>query len=396
MEEHKKIEERFEALNQVPIGMFVLREDFVILFWNQCIADWSGISQEAIVGDVIFDKFPDLNKPKYTSRIKMIFEGGAPTILSSQLHRYIIPCLLPDESYRFQHTTVTSIPANDGKTNYALFAIEDVTDLTKRIRESQNLHKMALEEVATRKKAENELNAAVKELLSFSYTVSHDLKTPLRGILGYTHELNKKHRENLSERGKFCTDQIKNAAQNLNGLIDELLKYSRVGGQQVSFTNISMRKIIDTLISERNQLIEEKGVIIETDISFDNIITWGTGVILMLSNIIDNAIKYSSNENPPIIKVIGVEHAGHYSLTVIDNGIGFNMKYQNKMYGLFNRLVGDHEFEGTGAGLAIVKKILDKLGGKIWAESELGKGASFFVEIPKTEIPIIDKKGESN
>ena len=126
------------------------------------------------------------------------------------------------------------------------------------------------------------------------------------------------------------------------------------------------------------------------DLPFNTIHCWERGLNQVLTNLIDNAIKYSRHAAPPKITITGEELAHAYRLRIGDNGIGFDMKYHDRIYGLFNRLVRQSEFEGTGAGLAIARKALDKQGGRIWAESQPGAGAVFFVELPKvstTRLP---------
>ncbi|MEK6651873.1 MAG: ATP-binding protein [Nitrospirota bacterium] len=160
MNEIEVAEKEFGILDHAPLGLFVLRQDFVVLFWNSCLEDWTGISRRDIIGTNISVHFPQLNSPEYYKRIQNIFEGGPPTIFSSQLHKYIIPSRLWDGQVRIQHTTVTSISAADGAGFNALFAIQDVTDLTHRIQGYRVMRDQALEEVKERKRAEDELRKA--------------------------------------------------------------------------------------------------------------------------------------------------------------------------------------------------------------------------------------------
>src|SRR5262249_18113699 len=119
-------------------------------------------------------------------------------------------------------------------------------------------------------------------------------------------------------------------------------------------------------------------------LSSTRIRTWGRGLLQALTNLIDNALKYSRNAMPPRIRITSEEFLDSFRITISDNGIGFDMKYTDVIFGLFNRLVGQEDFEGTGAGLAIVKKVVEKLSGKIWAESKPGSGATFFLELPQS------------
>jgi PAS domain S-box-containing protein len=162
LNEINAVEQQFGVLDHVPVGVFVLREDFSVLFWNSCLEDWTGISRSKILGTNIGDHFPHLNEPKYTSRLQNIFEGGPPTIFSSQLHKYIIPALLPNGQSRIQHSTVTAVRALNDPGFYALFVIQDVTDLTNRIQDYRIMREQALAEIKERQQAEKALKYRVE------------------------------------------------------------------------------------------------------------------------------------------------------------------------------------------------------------------------------------------
>jgi two-component system cell cycle sensor histidine kinase/response regulator CckA len=162
MNEIDWIEKDFGILDHIPLGMFILRRDLVVLFWNRCLEDWTGIHRNNIVGTNITTHFPHLSNLKYSTRLNDIFEGGPPTIFSSQLHNYIIPSLLSNRKFRIQHTNVTPVQASDGF--YALFAIQDVTDLTQRIQDYRTMRDQALEEIKERKRIEEELRRTHEDL----------------------------------------------------------------------------------------------------------------------------------------------------------------------------------------------------------------------------------------
>ncbi len=228
-----------------------------------------------------------------------------------------------------------------------------------------------------------QLAARNQELKDFAYTVSHDLKAPLRGIAGYANELDRKHRAGLSERAHFCLTQILRATTHLDQLIEDLLRYSRLDNETPSATTVNLVGLVEMILRDRELAITEQHIEVTVDIPFDALQTWERGLVQVLSNLIDNAIKYSRKAKPPRLRIAATSLDGTWRVAVSDNGIGFDMKYHDRLFKLFNRLVRMEDFEGTGAGLAIARRVLEKQGGRIWAESAPGQGATFFVELQK-------------
>ncbi len=229
-------------------------------------------------------------------------------------------------------------------------------------------------EIGRRRQVEELLRARNEELKAFAYTVSHDLKAPLRGIDGYARELDRRHRKGLSERALFCLTQILTASRNLDHLIEDLLHYSRLDAEKPTCTEINLARIIDTILLDRRPVILEHNAEVTVNLSSTSFHTWERGLFQIMTNLIDNALKYSRDAQPPRIHITSQELADALRILISDNGIGFDMKYHDRIFGLFNRLVRQEAFEGTGAGLAIAKKVVEKLGGKIWAESQPGSG----------------------
>ena len=239
-----------------------------------------------------------------------------------------------------------------------------------------------LAENAARQQAEAIVRARNEELKGFAYTVSHDLKAPLRGIAGYAQELERRHKAGLAERAQFCITQIITATKNLDSLIEDLLHYSRLDAETPSLTEVNLRGMVDAILRDRSLDITQQHIEVTVDIPFPTLKTWERGLVQVLTNLIDNAIKYSRKARPPRLTITAEKLPDACRVTVADNGVGFDMKYCDRIFGLFNRLVRADEFEGTGAGLAIVKKLMGKLGGSIRVESAPGQGATFSVELP--------------
>lgn len=243
----------------------------------------------------------------------------------------------------------------------------------------------AIIDISDRKQAEAQIRAKNEELKTFAYTVSHDLKAPLRGIVGYSQELERNHQDDLPERAKFCLSQIIVAVKNLDCLIEDLLKYSRLDADTPVFTDVNLADVVQRVLKDRTHAMNFYGTVLTVEVPPLMRHTWERGLLQVLSNLIDNAIKYSQKANPPRLTVKAETTAGGWRISVADNGIGFDMKYHDRIFGLFNRLVRAGEYEGTGAGLAIVKKLVEKLGGTIHAESAPGKGATFLLEVKDAE-----------
>ena len=172
------------------------------------------------------------------------------------------------------------------------------------------------------------------------------------------------------------------ATNNLDRLIEDLLNYSRLDAESPSDVEVDLRRLVEDILAEKRQVIDERGVEVVLDLITPSLRTWERGLLQILTNLIDNALKYSRASTPPQLLITSRSLTESYQITISDNGIGFDMKYHDRIFGLFNRLVRQEDFEGTGAGLAIVKKLVEKLGGRIRAEANPGVGAQFYVDLP--------------
>ena len=240
-------------------------------------------------------------------------------------------------------------------------------------------------EIDQRKRVAALLRARNEELKAFAYTVSHDLKAPLRGIAGYAQELDRRHRAGLGERALWCLQQILAAARNLDRLIEDLLYYSRLDAETPTQTDLDLAHMVETILGDRKALIVQQQAEVTVRLGAAPVRVWERGLAQVLTNLIDNALKYARNANPPRIGIVSEQRSDAVHISVSDNGIGFDMKYHDRIFGLFSRLVRQEDFEGTGAGLAIAKKVVEKMGGTIRAESSPGSGAVFHVELPRAE-----------
>lgn len=242
-------------------------------------------------------------------------------------------------------------------------------------------------DITERKKAESLLRAKNETLKAFAYTVSHDLKAPLRGIVGYAQELERRHSAQLTERPQYCVSQIISAAKSLDRMIDDLLNYARLDAESPTTQAVQLREMVESVLNEHQVTLTDTNCRLTLDVPSVQIVVWERGLRQIIANLISNALKFSRNSKPPIITLSVELTASKLLLRVKDNGIGFDQRYHDRIFGLFDRLVRAGDFEGTGAGLAIVKKITTQLGGTVRAESTVDHGALFVVDIPLNSEP---------
>ncbi len=225
------------------------------------------------------------------------------------------------------------------------------------------------------------LEVANRELESFAYSVSHDLRAPLRAINGFGHMLNDDFQESLGEDGRGLLNKMLQSAARMDELIADLLQFSRLSRQPLNCQPVSITKLVEQFITEAQHSTQGRDIRWQVsdlpDCQADPSL-----LRQVMFNLLDNAVKYSSGRNPAIIEVGSKQQDGETIYFVRDNGAGFNMKYASKLFGVFQRLHSETQFEGTGIGLATVARIITRHGGRIWAEAEVDKGAMFFFTLP--------------
>ena len=224
-----------------------------------------------------------------------------------------------------------------------------------------------------------ELLAKTGELESFCYSVSHDLKAPLRGIEGYSRLLIEDYADKLDADGRLFLGNVRKATTQMNQLIDDLLAYSQQERRTFVPVRIRLRAMVEEQLARNAAALA--GVQVRVEVDDLRVHADREGLAMALRNLIDNAIKFSARAQPPVITIRGTRVGERCVLSVQDNGTGFDMRHYDKLFEIFQRLHLAEDYPGTGVGLALVRKAMAQMGGRVWAESQPGAGASFYLEL---------------
>ncbi len=223
-----------------------------------------------------------------------------------------------------------------------------------------------------------ELEQRIIELESFSYSVSHDLRAPLRGVDGFIAMFLAKYLDQVDSEGQRLLGNVRRNVTKMGSLIDELLTLSRIGMKDIQITTIDMGGLVNTVLDELGEVKGKSRVTIkEMGTAMGDIAL----IKQVLVNLISNAFKYSNKKDKPEIEIGCTANGADMNYYVKDNGVGFDMEYSNKLFGVFQRLHDPQEYQGTGVGLAIVKHIITRHGGKVWAEGKENEGATFYFSL---------------
>lgn len=250
-----------------------------------------------------------------------------------------------------------------------------------RLKEQIERYAAELEDRVAQRTAQ--LESANKDLESFSYSVSHDLRAPLRAISGFAAIIARRHRADLNEEGRHYVDNIVLASERMGYLIDDLLQYSRLGRRGVRRERVSLHEVFDPLAGDLAAHLAEIGGTLR--IAADLPIVTGDRTLLsqVFTNLLENAITYRKPDVPVQVTVSCQTNDKDTIVCVSDNGIGIPSEYKEKIFDIFQRLHSEDEYPGTGIGLSNVKKSVELLGGRVWVESVVGKGSKFFIQLPK-------------
>jgi PAS domain S-box-containing protein len=347
---------------------FYVNEDAIEPLWkgkkfpmDSCISGWVMENKKPVVIEDIFsdDRIPkDLYSATFVKSLAMVPVNISEPI--GAIGNYWKETYIPTET--------------------EIQLLQTLADAAARSIENINLY--AELELRVKKRTE-QLQAANKELETFTYSVSHDLKAPLRGIDGYSKLLMDDYGSRLNEEASHFIKTIRSSTLQMNQLINDLLSYSRLERSEVKQEKIKLQPFVERIVSGFSDELQKTGATVKMHLPENQITADSTGLSIALRNFIENALKFSSEKIKPSIEIGYEEKPGSWIIFVKDNGVGFDMKYHDRIFDIFQRLHRAEDFPGTGIGLAMVAKAMQRMGGKTWAESSLGNGATFFIELQK-------------
>ncbi len=375
--ERKEAEENIKRTNyfldaileNIPNMVFV-KESAELRFvrLNKAGEKLLGYTRDQLIGRNDFDFFPEEQARFFTSKDKEALSKNDITDIPEEL-------IDTANGPRWLHTKKIPISNESGAIAYLLGISEDITDNKANKEEIDTLNKELSRNVTLLENINTELEA-------FTYSVSHDLRAPLRAIHGYTKILEREHISVLNDDAREMMTSVMNNAKKMGQLIDDLLSLSHLGKKELKKKPVDMAELASTVTEEiKKAFVNYKARIIihpmETAVADYNL------MYQVFMNLISNAVKYSSLKEDPVIEIGSKIENEEVIYFIKDNGSGFDMKYYDKLFGIFQRLHDASEFEGTGVGLALVKRIILRHEGKIWAESQPEKGSVFYFTLKK-------------
>ena len=357
----KVADENRDLYDNAPCGYFSVNEQIVITEINETLLNWTGHRRQDVIDKM---KFEDMLAHNTRAEFLETF--------ARDFEQYKRDGYAKDLEFEFLRRNGTTFPV--------IVSSLLVFDSNGEFKGSRT----TVSDNTERKKVEDKVKLLNQELEAFTYSVSHDLRAPLRSITGYTQILKEDYSDKLDDEGRRVTQIIINNARRMGQLIDDLLDFSRLGRKELSHANVNMEAMVQDIVREQIALEPERQVNVKIlplrSSKGDN-----SMIRQVWINLVSNALKYSRNRKVTEIEIGSTDKDGQTCYYVRDNGAGFDMLYVDKLFGVFQRLHKINEFEGTGVGLALVKTIIKRHGGYVWAEGKVDVGATFYFSLPVEE-----------
>jgi len=365
------------VLNSALSAVVVSDAAGVITEWNARAEQIFGWTRAEAIGKVAVETIvPVRQRNVHVHAIKSYLETGKGAIVNQ---------LIESTALRRDGTEFpVELSISPLRTGNAVVFCGFITDITERKKAEEEIRMFNQQlELKVRERTE-ELESVNKELESFSYSVSHDLRAPLRSIHGYMNILAEDYAGKFDDEAQRLMTIILNNAKKMGQLIDDLLEFSRLGRKGLTRSIVSMKEMAAGIFEDLVQTFPDREVEFRLDDIPNAYVDHNTFRQVWI-NLIGNALKYSRNKTKTVIHIGSELKDGNVVFFIRDNGAGFDMLYYDKLFGVFQRLHATHEFEGTGVGLAIVHRIIAKHRGNIWAEGEIEKGATFYFTVSGNE-----------
>ncbi len=371
----KESERKYRLLTENLYDMIsLLNTDGDVLFVNKAVINVLGFEPEELVGENIFEYFHEEDIQDNIEKWDKALSEERDYVESTERIR----CKNGD--YRWLESKARLLKDDNDEVDRILMVSRDITDRRK-IEKELEAHRDHLEELVDERTEElQELN---EQLKSFTHSVSHDLRAPLRSLQGFSNILLDDHRDKLDEPGKEYLDRVISSAQRMDKLIQDLLTYSRLTTEEMDKERVDMDRTVRKSIDQFETLIEENNVEIEIEDDLPDVKGNKRLIDQILTNLISNAIKFMEDGNEPKVAIWSEERDDKIRFWVEDNGIGIAPEKKEQIFQMFERLHGIESYPGSGVGLAIVDKCVERLGGKVGVESEVGGGSRFWVELQK-------------
>jgi PAS domain S-box-containing protein len=373
--ERSKIEEQLRlqsaALGSAANAIVITRKDGTIHWVNPAFEQLTGFTAAEVIGQTPRVLRSGLNNPAF-------FRDMWNTILAGKVWRGELVNKRKDESLYHEEITITPVTDSSGEISHFIAIKLDITE-RKRAEEAllearQNLEQLVAERTA-------QLVEANSNLQTFAHSAAHDLRSPLRSISSFATLALDEYGSKLEETARLYLDRIRQSADQMERLLNDLLEYSKLSQTEINLQTVSLSSAVHQALALLDADIKAKRPQLVISDSMPTVIAHPATVVLILTNLLSNAMKFVPPDLRPRVEIQAEKMDDFVRLSVADNGIGIDPRAQDKLFQLFQRLNSKHAYEGTGMGLAIVRKAAERMGGSVGMESEPGRGSRFWVDL---------------